>query len=497
MKRPSSLRRRIALSYYLFGGVIIILAVFMFLEINYVEQRFLQGEGVLHFYENTLEARRYEKNFFLYRHASDYRKNLDHLQLALQQLDEHHDLFLNILGIHTVSRLENLLSEYQTTMENFREIIETTRPTASRISTLEQRIRNTGQQITAITNKLTREERRQVHRSINRSVTTSLIAVLVLAAVAIIIGRILSRHVIASLHMLEESLDTVAEGHFESLQLPSDERELVSIRRAFNRMLHALDQHEKHMVQSEKLASLGTMLSGMAHELNNPLSNISSSCQILLEEVDSTDVEFRSMLLAQIDDQTLRARNIIRALLDFSRNKSTGLQLISLKRLIDETTPLLASQLPSGIILQLDIPEGLQLPASKQRLQQVFINLIKNSLDAMGDQGTIEITAEKRPSSTPLSEDDPAGSNDSAPHIVIRVSDSGPGISPEARQHIFDPFFTTKDVGEGAGLGLFVVHEIIEEHGGSIELDPTAPGVRFIITLPASMEDDRPTEENR
>jgi signal transduction histidine kinase len=394
MKGPSSLRRKIALSYYLFGGVIIIIAVFMFLEIHYVERRFLQGESVLSFYENTLEVRRYEKNFFLYRNHTDYQKNLDHLYLALLQLEENHELFENILGAGALAQLETLLGEYQEILGDFRQLIANPQQTPQQIATLEQHIRDLGKQITTITTTLTREERRQVHRSINRSVISSLIAVLVLAAIAIVIGRTLSRHVIDALHRLEQSLESVAEGNFGMLQLPSDERELVSIRRAFNRMLHALDQHEKHMVQSEKLASLGTMLSGMAHELNNPLSNISSSCQILLEEVDDMDGAFRLQLLQQIDEQTMRARNIIRTLLNFSRNKSSGRQLIALKQLIDETTPLLASQLPSGISLQLDIPEGLQLPASKQRLQQVFINLIKNSLDAIGDQGTIRITAD-------------------------------------------------------------------------------------------------------
>jgi len=199
----------------------------------------------------------------------------------------------------------------------------------------------------------------------------------------------------------------------------------------------------------------------------------------------------------------MRARNIIRTLLNFSRNRSTGRQLIALKQLIEETTPLLASQLPSGISLQLDIPEGLQLPADKQRLQQVFINLIKNSLDAIGDQGTISIAAEQRlVRSTGVAGDDQDSADTNTGEepeyeIVIRISDSGPGISEEARQHIFDPFFTTKDVGDGAGLGLFVVHEIIKEHGGNIELDPTTTsGVRFIITLPASMDEEWPEHDS-
>jgi len=282
MKRPSSLRRKIALSYYLFGGVIIIIAASMFLEIHYVEQRFLQGEGVLRFYENTLEVRRYEKNFFLYRHPDDFKKNVDHLYLALLQLDENHALFENILGRNHLAQLELLLGEYEEALDDFRRVLADETHAESRVAQLEAHIRDIGKQITKVTDTLTREERRQVHRSINYSVFSSLIAVLILAAAAIVIGRILSKHVITSLKMLEHSLGAVADGKFEMLELPSDERELVSIRSAFNRMLHALDQHEKHMVQSEKLASLGTMLSGMAHELNNPLSNISSSCQILL-----------------------------------------------------------------------------------------------------------------------------------------------------------------------------------------------------------------------
>lgn len=479
---PSSLRRKIALSYYLFGGVIILLAVFMFLEVNYVEQRFLQGEGVLRFSENTLEVRRYEKNFFLYRHVSDYEKNLDHLRQALSLLDANHDLFATILGVEKLQNLEDQLAEYQISMGGFRRFLQDPRHKESDETRLEHHIRDLGQQITSVTDNLTREERRLVHDSINLSIRTSLVVVLILAALAIVIGRTLSRHVISSLHLLEESLDTVADGNFQPLTLPSGERELVSIHRAFNRMLHALDQHEKHRVQSEKLASLGTMLSGMAHELNNPLSNISSSCQILMEDADDMDPAFRRRLLQQIDEQTLRARNIIRSLLDFSRNRIAESQRVSVKQLIDETMPMLASQLPMGIALDIQVPEGLHVRANKQRLQQVFLNLIKNSLDAMGESGSITVSAEKKQ----LKPDTDSDIDSVREQVVIRVQDTGPGISEEAQQRIFDPFYTTKDVGDGAGLGLFVVHEIIKEHDGSIELDSDAnQGVRFIITLPS------------
>ena len=107
---------------------------------------------------------------------------------------------------------------------------------------------------------------------------------------AIVIGQILSRMVVRPLKMLEESMGVIAEGKFERVSIDSHDREILSLTNAFNTMLKELELRQRHLVQSEKLASLGTLLSGVAHELNNPLSNISSSCQILTEEIEDTDI---------------------------------------------------------------------------------------------------------------------------------------------------------------------------------------------------------------
>jgi len=229
----------------------------------------------------------------------------------------------------------------------------------------------------------------------------------------------------------------------------------------------------KRQVQSEKLASLGTLLSGVAHELNNPLSNISTSAQILEEEVDEDNPEYKLNLVRQIIEQSDRARDIVRSLLEFSRAHAFQKQALFLKPLIDETIVLLRGQVPSEVDIQVDVPADLQIKADKQRLQQVFLNLIKNAIDVIGHAGHIWIYVQE------------VVTNRGKKEIEIFVEDDGPGIPHDVLPKIFDPFFTTKDVGHGSGLGLYVVHDIIEWHNGTIKVDSRpGEGTTFIVWLP-------------
>ena len=199
--------------------------------------------------------------------------------------------------------------------------------------------------------------------------------------------------VVKPLKMLEESMGVIAEGKFERVSIDSHDREILSLANAFNTMLKELELRQRHLVQSEKLASLGTLLSGVAHELNNPLSNISSSCQILSEEIEDTDIPYKKELLSQIDEQTDRARNIVRSLLEFSREKVFKKELIQLKALFEETIRFVKGQVPTNIAITLNIPDEINIYADKQRMQQAFLNLVKNAIDSMGDTGDIHIEA--------------------------------------------------------------------------------------------------------
>jgi len=232
--------------------------------------------------------------------------------------------------------------------------------------------------------------------------------------------------------------------------------------------------HQRQLVQSEKLASLGTLLSGVAHELNNPLSNVSTSAQILAEDLDELDKDFKKDLIAQILEQSDRARDIVRTLLEFSRISEFSWQELSLKMLVEKTITLLRGQIPSNVEINLEIPANLKITVDKQRMQQVFLNLIKNGLDVIGEDGKIWISCREIISKVKDRRE-----------VEILIEDNGPGIPVEIRDKIFDPFFTTKDVGHGSGLGLFIVHNMIEMHGGSIRVESrTGQGTTFIIWLP-------------
>jgi signal transduction histidine kinase len=286
---------------------------------------------------------------------------------------------------------------------------------------------------------------------------------------------------------MEAKMKAVANGNLHRLDIPTGDREIVLLFEAFNRMLEEIEIRQHYLVRSEKLAALGTLLSGVAHELNNPLSNISTSCQIFQEELGSADADYQQELLAQIDEQTNRARNIVRSLLDFTRVRQFQRETLDLHPLLQETVQFLKGQLPTQLALILEIPNGTQIVGDKQRLQQMFLNLLKNAVEAAHHEVRFQATiwnATQQPAYflTRL----PAKKCLAGEGICIEIMDDGTGIPSHLLPRIFDPFFTTKEVGHGSGLGLFIVYEIIEEHSGCISAQNLpSGGAIFTIWLPA------------
>jgi signal transduction histidine kinase len=222
-----------------------------------------------------------------------------------------------------------------------------------------------------------------------------------------------------------------------------------------------------------------------SHELNNPLSNIGTSTQILAEEVSSNDTAYRKELIEQIDAETWRARHIVRSLLDYARDREFKREPVPLAALITEILRLMRGRIADHVSVKVSVPDGLQIPGDRQRLQQVFINLLNNGLQALGEHG--EISIEARPVNTQCE----CGKlvfgqcPGQVRSVELTVRDNGQGIPADILPRIFDPFFTTKEVGQGVGLGLFIVFEIIEEHGGCIAVDSEpGKGTSFRIRLP-------------
>ena len=229
---------------------------------------------------------------------------------------------------------------------------------------------------------------------------------------------------------------------------------------------------QQQLVTSEKLASIGLLSAGVAHEINTPLTGISSYVQMLQKKI--TDVHF-SQILEKIETQTDRVSRIIKNLLSFARNPSDfSFHRVNLKELLQEILSLIDYKLKTmNIQLELVLAPLKPIWAQGERLQQVFINIILNAIDAMPEGGTLKIE---------LAE--------SGAEAVIRISDTGHGIKEQHLPHIFDPFFTTKGVGKGTGLGLSISYAIVHEHEGRISVESAVgKGTTFVIVIPKDLDD--------
>ena len=386
MNYTPSIRQKITLGYYAIIATIIGLSVFTFLELRYIEKKIMFGEAISELFDTALEIRRFEKNYFLYEQHSDYDENIQYVSRAQDIVESNITGFASIASSEQIADIRDSLKKYKDLMDQYAKI---SKQDAEQKNLFAARIRASGKNITTIAEKISKTERENLQHILSTSRHFLLISIAFLSLAAITAGQILSRMVVNPLKSLEKRMGVIAEGTFKRIAIDSKDREIVSLQKAFNKMLIELELHERHLIQSEKLASLGTLLSGVAHELNNPLSNISSSNQILMEEFKEArekqpsgpvpmDPDFTKELISQINEQTDRARNIVRSLLDFSRDREFKKESQSLKILFDETIQFVKGQVPTKIAISLSIPEDIVIFADKQRMQQAFLNLIKN-----------------------------------------------------------------------------------------------------------------------
>ena len=475
-----SIRQKITYGFGLLLVFMIGTALLTYGLVRRVEKKVLFVEVMDDFFNATLEARRFEKNYFLYGQEKDLRENLFYWQKLVDLLGSNPEAFDAVIPSGGLSGLRGMVGEYHSTMLLLHQyVIASPAPKEDlKRQRLEERIRSIGKSLTDVAEQTSLAERHAI-RSLLQTTRNILIAsIFALLGLAIVITTLLGSNVVRSLKVLEDYTRRISRGERKEADIKVHDQEIVSLLSAFNRMLHELKLRQQQLVQSEKLAALGTLLSGVAHELNNPLSNISTSAQILSEEIEENDLEFKKSLITQIEQQADKARDIVRSLLEFSRVREFSKQKLPLAKLLAETVLLIRGQVPSRVDVAIDVADDLEIIADKQRIQQVFLNLIKNAVDVVGDNGHIWISARQ------------TGNQGRGKEVEILVEDDGPGIETENLKRIFDPFFTTKDVGKGSGLGLFIVHDIIQWHGGTITVD-SRPGIgtTFIIWLPGGQED--------
>ncbi len=240
---------------------------------------------------------------------------------------------------------------------------------------------------------------------------------------------------------------------------------------AVNQMLAELRAQQSRVVKGAKLAAVGTLASGIAHELNNPLNNISITTEALMEGLSEMSEEEKWRHLQDIYFETERAGEIVKNVLDFTRKEKPDMVALDPAEIVQSTLRLAQNELSiNDVALTCDVPAGLpRIRGTSNQLRQVFLNLILNAVQAMPGGGPLSVTAKRH---------DPD-------RLCIEIHDEGIGIPPDVLPRIFDPFFTTKEPGQGTGLGLSVSLGIIRNFGGDIHAaSEPGKGTTFHVCLP-------------
>ncbi len=515
-----SLPKKIILSFLISSALIAALAIagsIGFVEIR-KEIRYLELSDSLR--SKTLQLRRHEKNFLLYHEKEELNsvydyigqirtiirgnrhiRNADNLQVLNNKLEEYAGTFTAIVQLdqHIRNELDGL-KERSGRSALYAPVVETTflesplvnaellknvfglKPGARVITLLIDlnakimTFRKEGQEILVLSKNLDSSARDKVEQVIGYTQKAFVIMFPLFLVVGLSALFVVSRSAVQQLKIIAGAIEKTGKGDFSSLSVPHEQDEVGRLIDAFNRMEHDLIERDREierkneeLLQTRKLASIGTLASGVAHELNNPLNNIYLSAQILSKEIGDQEScpGIVKETVSDIYTQTLRVKRIVSDLLEFSRQKPPDLVLLNLMDIINGIVQqMVASGEIGNVRYEGRAPAVVELKGDRFMIEQVFINLFANAVQAMNGMGELLFEVQEKGDET-----------------ICRVSDTGPGIPPENIPRIFDPFYTTK--GRGTGLGLAIVYSIIEKHKGKITVESRVnKGTTFILTLP-------------
>lgn len=490
-----TLRQKVIFAFSLFvllGGVIWFLNYYKHEILNRKLQIIEKKQTVLN---TILEARRYEKNYFLSSDTANLREALSYIHEAeagLYFIIHNYGRFALTEDLEvTITKLRDYENALREMLALYRDdgTLKSGGEISDRVSESRKRIGSLGRTVTGDVEGMVNEERKYVKRLIREARLYHFVALAGLFVLSVLAVLFLFFSVNRPLKAIESAIHKIAIGDYANIPSIGTGDEFESLVTSLNNMLEELNRRNEQLVQTRKLVSLGTLTSGVAHELNNPLNNISTSVQILLEELEDPDRAYKRNLLTGTLGEIDRARDIVRALLEFSRERTFSPKQTRFKDLVDNTLVLIKGELPADVDLEVDVPDDIRGAMDARRIQQVLLNLILNGLQAMEDGGILKITAAEEKEKQ---------------LFWFRVQDTGKGIPEEDLPKIFDPFFTTRDVTRspgsaasshsmikqpGTGLGLSICHGIVEQHGGRIEVQSSlGEGTTFTVYLPIAGE---------
>ena len=407
-------------------------------------------------HEKFLEIRRFEKNIMLY-------KDLESFQVFQKAFGKVHvgrnELVVDYEAL--VGKLHFLYQEEKQIIEN---------------------MRRSARQVQTVSDKNANKERSDISTILRLSVILLFVALGVIVAVGTIINVKLAKSIVTPIRDLERITKKISRGDFSESIPVKGQDEIASLGDSFNQMEEKLDhamtaldeiikqlkENQSKLVEAEKLASIGKLAAGIAHEINNPLTSVLTFSNLMLEQCPPDDPRHeRLKLMAR---ETDRARTIVRQLLNFGRESVIKPVKIDINKPVTEITEsLVAQEAFKGIDLSLKLADGLpEVYADPAQIGQVVLNLLLNAIHAISPPGRIEVMTRL------------GGKN-----IEILFADTGKGIPEEHLHKIFDPFFSTKAASKGTGLGLAVSYGIIKKHGGDISVSSAVgKGTTFTVRLP-------------
>ncbi len=415
---------------------------------------------------NFLEMRLAEKNYFFYGDVEAFnniQSRIDQTNATLLQIQPD---IIRAVGSAKYTKLQEYLHIYAL-------LVDSISKAAHHDVAAQKKLREAGQNLKTFSEDITALEVESIGAIIVRSKNILRFSFVAVALFTFLFSNLIVRNIGQSLRKVVDLTRAISKGNYPKIAEKPSNDEMGAVISAINAMAEELQKREEEIVQSKRLASIGVLVAGVAHELNNPLNNISMIAQTYTEVYDGLGKAERIGFMEQIDEQTERLRLIIHNLLDYAKPKEQHLAKAATNQVIKKTLSLVQNMLDvSNIKITLALAEDLpDIYIDEHQIQQVLVNMATNAIQAMDKGGELRITSRYLP------DDD---------KIEIEIGDNGKGIAPEFLDHIFDPFFTTKEE-KGTGLGLWVSFGIIKNHQGNIRVTSQAGvGTTFIISLPSS-----------
>jgi len=468
-QRPSiSIRTKIAVSFSLFFILSFTVTGWSYWSLTKFENKLEFLEISDNYMVEIQQARRFEKNYLLYR--TDLDDALEHLKTADAILTQNTEKIEKILGKDHFKTMVFFMSKYHAQL-----LLLGSAKNDSEKALIVPNLRQFGSQMVSFAGEFVEKEQNSAKRMFLLAKRVPLYFMSALFILMIFVLMFLTRQLLMTLNRFMEYTKRIGEGDFSPI-LPRRKYkdEFTKLAEAFNHMIKELDHKHNVLLESHKLRAIGTLVAGVAHELNNPLNNTLLTASMLIEDFHTLSEKEKIEMIDDVINETERAQRVVKNLLDFAREGETEILPLEIDKIVEDSTRLVVNQVKfAKVALKLDCETNLpRIHGDEQKLKQVFVNLILNAVDVLPPHGKIWVHVKK---------------DQSPGYVLVTVADNGPGIPEHIQSRIFEPFFTTKGQSKGTGLGLSVSRGIIKKLGGYIHLTSSLnQGTTFMVSLPTT-----------